>query len=251
MLHMRLDLPASIKTQLATYDQVLGELEHRRIRFCIGGSMALAAYTGGAPRNIKDLDLYVKSSDSPDIIAALNDLGFADYYDHLPYDREWIYRALKDDFIVEVVWQMVNRRAQVDDGWMDRGAKVVILGRPVTLMSVEELIWSKLYVLQRDRCDWPDILNLIECRLNEIDWTYFIERVGDDVALLYSVLRVYQWLSPEAAVRLPEWLRASMMAHQIYASDFESSRQRAALLDSREWFKGVMGQGGSGCSSAQ
>ena len=29
------------------------------------------------------------------------------------------------------------------------------------MLPPEELIWAKLYVLQRDRSDWPDILNLL------------------------------------------------------------------------------------------
>jgi hypothetical protein len=49
----------------------------------------------------------------------------------------------------------------------------------------------KLYVLQHDRCDWTDILNLIERLPEGVDWRYLFDRVADDAPLLWSVLQVY------------------------------------------------------------
>jgi hypothetical protein len=144
-------------------------------------------------------------------------MGLQDYYDELPYDRGWIYRATTDDTIVDIIWGMANRRATVDHDWLTRGPLVTCLEEPIRLIPIEEMIWGKLYVLQRDRCDWPDILNLVAANGARIDWNRLRSRLGDDVALLEAVQTVHRWLEPQGA-------------------GIEMVERRAALLDSRPWF---------------
>jgi hypothetical protein len=228
------DLPRSIQTQFAAYAEVLKQPAKQRIPACIGGSIALAAYVG-VSRGTKDLDLYVKREDAESLISAVNALGFIDSYERTPYDRAWIYRAVKDGFIVDIIWQMANQRAQVNDAWLNRGPRIEIAGETLSVMPVEELIWSKLYVLQHDRCDWPDILNLLDCTIEQIDWEHLMGQVADDAPLLLSALQIYQWLRPERAMQLPERLRAGNSFNEASA---DVTRKRAALLDSRDWFNG-------------
>ena len=95
------------------------------------------------------------------MIDLLINMGFTDFYDQHAYDRSWIFRSTFGEDIVDVIWGMANHRTEVDTAWIQRGPVVDFEGRPLRLIPVEELIWSKLYVLQKDRCDWPDILNLI------------------------------------------------------------------------------------------
>jgi len=223
------------ETQLKTYRGVLEEATSRRIPFAVGGSAALALYCK-IVRPIKDLDLYIKPEHAPAMIDVVKQIGLRDYYDQLPYDRGWIYRASSDDVIVDVIWQMANRRTQVDDEWLTHGQEIQIAGQTARLMPLEELIWSKIYVLQRDRSDWPDILNIIDMTADQIDWRRLVSRVGDDTPLLFALLQIYAWLCPETAGRFPEWLQREMRLHNIRRRDgIELTRQRAALLDSRNW----------------
>src|SRR3954464_5165201 len=141
------------------YRQVLTAAEQARIPFAIGGAFAVATYTG-TWRNTKDLDLYVLPEYKERMIAMLTGLGFTDYYEKVPYDRWWIYRSTQDDTIIDVIWAMANHRAQIDDLWMS-GPEIDMHGNRVRVLPAEAMLWDKLYIMQRDRCDWPDALNLI------------------------------------------------------------------------------------------
>ncbi len=187
----------------------------------------------GIARQSKDLDLYIKPDEKDRLIALLGELGYSDYYDQLAYDRGWIYRAASPAGIVDVIWQMANRRAAVDEFWISRGPLAKLGWETVRLIPIEEMIWNRLYVLQKDRCDWPDILNLIDVGQAAIDWGYLAGRLGDDLPLLRAVLEVYCWLRP-GALRLPEWLQNRASCWQLPAA---ANEDRAPLLDSRHWLR--------------
>jgi hypothetical protein len=224
--------------QTATYETIFREAARAGIEFAIGGSLAMALHAG-ISRPTKDLDLYVKPDEKDRMIALLLDMGFSDYYDQVPYDRDWIFRGISGDVIVDVIWQMANRRAVVDEGWISRGPLIDCGGQEVRLLPIEEMIWNKLYVLQKDRCDWPDILNLVDLSLDTIDWHHLADRLGEDLPLLQALLDVYSWLRPDFSARLPEWLRCRDGAGQIPAPA-DITAQRASLLDSRPWLIGTM-----------
>jgi hypothetical protein len=231
------------ETQLTVYTNVVHEATARGIPFAVGGSLAMAVYAG-LLRPSKDLDLYVTPDDKDRMIEVMRYLGLRDYYDQVPYDRGWIYRSITDDVIVDVIWNMANRRAPVDEQWIAQGPEITVDHQTIRVIPIEEMIWSKLYVLQRERCDWPDILNLINRRSAEINWHHLLSRVSDDAPLLGAVLNIYSWICPENASNLPSWLRARVLPDTRPAE----SGQRVALLDSRPWLVSSLNGGvGSQC----
>jgi hypothetical protein len=222
--------------QWEMYERVLCEANRRELPFALGGAFALATYTGRW-RNTKDLDLYVRPEDRDSLIQVLNDLGFDDYYEQLPYDRQWIYRGYRNGTIVDVIWAMANQRAQVDESWLVGGPEIDVRGQRVRIVPPEEMIWAKLYVLQRDRCDLPDVLNLIYGTGPSLDWDRLLARVGDDWPLLTGVLSVFQWMCPGRALELPKqlWRRLQLPRQQQEEVPI-TNRRRVDLLDRRPWF---------------
>jgi hypothetical protein len=101
------------------------------------------------------------------------------------------------------------------------------------------LIWSKLYVLQRDRTDWGDVLNLIAAQTGSIDWTHLLTRLGEDAPLLAAVLSIFAWLDPNRAGGVPAkvWDRLGIQRLQQDGRILADPGSRAALLDSRPWFR--------------
>jgi hypothetical protein len=84
---------------------------------------------------------------------------------------------------------------------------VPIHDRCLPLLPAEAVILSKLYVLQKDRCDWPDLLNVLSCRAADLDWRFLIEDMHrDDLRLLGGLLNVFAWMDPAAAGRVPGWV---------------------------------------------
>lgn len=225
------------------YQTVIRTVRSAGHRFALGGAFALATYTGQY-RNTKDLDLFILPESRDAIVELLRRLGLHDYYDELPYDRGWISRAVRDGTIIDLIWSTANRRATVDDAWLTRGPEVEIRGERVRVMPGEELIWVKLYILHRDRCDWTDVFNLLYAAGPTLDWEHLLGRVGEDWRLLAGVLSVFAWMCPGRAASLPRWVweQVSLPA-PVQGSAPDVERRRVDLLDTRPWFLPVLEPG--------
>ena len=220
----------------AVYGEVIQRARARGIRFAFGGAFATAAYTGEL-RNTKDFDFYLLPSDREPMKQAMEESGLADHFERLPYDRSWIYRGSRDDVVVDAIWAMANHRAEVDESWLTGGLEISIWGERLQAIPVEELIWSKLYVLQRERCDWGDVLNLIDARADALDWDHLLDRLSTDAPLLAGALDVFSWLAPDRVHAIPEPIRTRLgLGQPLAAKNPDVARARAGLLDSRPWF---------------
>lgn len=220
----------------SVYQRVMHEARTAGIRFAFGGAFATAVYTGEL-RNTKDFDFYVLPQDRDQMREAIGRAGLQDLFDRLPYDRSWIYRGSTGDVIVDAIWAMANQRAQVDAQWMTHGPEVVIRGERLRAIPIEELIWAKLYIIQRTRCDWTDVLNLIDARAEGIDWEHLLVRLEGDGLLLAGALAVFGWLAPDRAQNIPHpiWERLGLRFPPASGGP-DVTRRRANLLDSRPWF---------------
>jgi hypothetical protein len=225
------------EAEWAVYDEILDEAISRGIPFALGGAFAVATYTG-CWRNTKDLDLYVLPEHKDRLIEALTDRGFSDYFDTKGYDRWWIYRSVRDETIVDVIWAMANHRQQIDGLWMS-GREVTLRGRRLKVLPAEAMLWDKCYIMQRERCDWPDVMNLLYAAGADVDWDMLLRRIGEDIPLIAGVLSVFRWAAPGRAARLPSWLweRVGLaVAAPANAAGEEYLKRRVELLDRRPWF---------------
>lgn len=219
------------------YSCVLDRLAEEQIPYALGGGLALGVYTRKFRRS-KDLDIYIEPKHRESVIRAMTGCGLADYYDVKEYVRHWIYRGHHDDVIVDAIWAMANQRALVDSRWVQAGPMVQMFGQEFHVVPPEELLWSKLYVLQRDRCDWPDIMNLIYAAGPTLDWDHLLQRVAEDKPLLKGILSVFSWVSPERAAKIPRriWDRLDLTPPRPEAEiDPEGRPSRKDLLDTRPW----------------
>jgi hypothetical protein len=225
----------------AIYSTAIEAMRRSGVGFLLGGGFALAAFTGRW-RDTKDIDFYIRPSDRDRVVAALAEAGFEDYYDRLRYDRKWIYRSVQSNVIVDIIWSMANQRAQVDDLWFERAGNVTIRGEELRVLPREEFIWCKLYILQRDHCDWTDLFNLLYASGPEIDWDHVIARLEDDTPLLKALLTVYGWLCPNHVRKLPRslWSRLKM---PLPLAPLRRGRVRSRLLDTRDWFAALRPKG--------
>ena len=219
----------------AIFRCVLQRAQERGIPFALGGGLAQGAYTGRL-RSRKDLDIYVTPTDRAAMVRTVSDCGLTDYFEIKEYVRDWIYRAHSDEIIVDVIWAMANRRAEVDDRWVTAGPTIELFGELVRVIPVEELIWSKLYVLQRDRCDWPDIFNVIYCTASTLDWDHLLNRVAEDQPLVKGVLSIFSWVCPARATAIPRqvWDMLGLPLPRV-ESDPGGRPSRKDLLDTRPW----------------
>jgi hypothetical protein len=222
--------------QWSVYRQVIANARASGIRFALGGGMAVSVYTGHW-RPSKDLDIYVLPEQREAMIEITRRAGLVDYFDKRPYDRSWIYRSWADDVIVDIMWAMANHKAPIDERWLACGARVNVNGEHLRVLPVEELIWDKLYVLQRDRCDWPEVLKLMYEAGPALDWEHLFGRVGDDLPLLAGVLSLFRWLCPGRAEKFPCWVwQRAEGSLPASGCGGDVARAHVDLLDRREWF---------------
>ncbi len=214
------------------YQLVMREVQERGLPTAIGGGFAFSAYAQRW-RNTKDIDLYVLPSDRDTVKAIVLAAGFDDLYERAPYDRTWIFRAQRDGVIVDVIWAMANYLTNVDARWLSHGPELNVRGTRFRLLPVEELMWAKLFVLQRDRCDWPDLLNVLRGQVEHIDWKHLLERVGDNARLLGGLLSVFGWLCAAEARRIPPWVWKRV---GLLPPPADAPCARTELLDRRDWF---------------
>jgi hypothetical protein len=211
-------------------------LEAAGIPYLLHGALALAAYTGHW-RNTKDVDVIVRSTDQQRAIGALRAAGFEDYYPQLAYDRSWIFRGFKAGVLFDVIWDLPNHRVRIDESWFGHARALWLRGRLFASVPAEELIHVKLFVLQRERCDWVDVLNVLAGAVHRIDWRRLVDRMGRDLPLLHAVLAVFNWMSPHRAEMLPRWLREQFALPAIKVDDpVAAEERRVRLFDSRPWF---------------
>jgi hypothetical protein len=222
------------KTEWAVYRSAIKALRAAEIPFLLGGGFALATFTGRW-RDTKDIDFYILPEHRKAVTRALASVGLRDYFPRVRYDRKWIYRSVKKDMIVDIIWSMANRRAQVDQEWFTYSSAVSIRGENLAVVPVEEFLWCKLYIVQRDHCDWTDIFNLLYAIGTQIDWNRLIARLGPDVPLLQAVLSVYSWLCPAQARKLPQALWRKVNLRPSECPEFVRD-DRIRLLDTRAWF---------------
>jgi Uncharacterised nucleotidyltransferase len=217
------------------------------VPYVLGGALAVSHY--GAPwRNTKDLDIFVPPADRQRVIDALTTLGFTDYYAVWPYDREWIYRGHKGNKIVDVIWQPANKVGVVEADWRERAAPGELAGAPTWFASPEDLIWLKAFIVQRERCDWPDILNLITASEGRLDWRGLVDRFGPHRVLLRAVIDLFDWACPQHTAYVPVAIRRELaqLGYKHHGAEDEHRNGHRApeeedggrwrLLDSRPWF---------------
>lgn len=222
--------------QWSIYREVIVEAKRREVPFALGGAFATATHTNHW-KDSKDLDIYVLPENRQEMIAVLNDLGLRDYYEKAPYDRGWIYRGYTANSIVDIIWGMANHRSLVDEEWLTRGPEINVRGEMVKVLASEEMLWDKLFIMQRDRCDWPDVLSLIHTVGPSMDWHYVLRRLDEDWLLLAAALTVFKWMAPGRARDLPPWLWHRLELSPPEPSALGTNPRNVRLLDSRPWLR--------------
>jgi hypothetical protein len=229
-------VPAS---QLEALHFIADRLASAKVEALLGGAFAIARHVGRW-RGTKDVDFLIRPADRERAIATVLDAGLQDYFDELAYDRSWIFRAYRDDMLVDLIWTLPNHVTEVDDAWFAHAAKLTLNGRQYDVVPLEELIWVKLFVMQRDRCDWPDVINLIRTNISRVDWRRLLDRIGEQEPLLEAALILLQWVAPDAVHEVPTWIRERFHLHDRAPPSADSEERRAALLDSRPWYAAVL-----------
>jgi Nucleotidyl transferase of unknown function (DUF2204) len=179
----------------------------QRVPFLVGGAFALDRYAG-VQRDTKDFDIFLRERD---LSKALELLSAAGYRTELT-DIRWLGKAFFESCYMDLIFGSANSVAMVDEQWFEYAMPNEVLGMPVLLIPVEEMIWSKAFVMNRDRFDGADIMHIFLRCSSIIDWRRLWQRFGEhgDVLLLYLIY--FRFIYPSEAHRIPEWLFMDLLS---------------------------------------
>jgi hypothetical protein len=180
------------------YRRTLHVLSDAMVPFLVGGSHAFLEYTG-IVRNTKDFDLFLRRDDMDRAMEALRAAG---YRTELTFPH-WLGKAWQHDDFIDLVFSSGNGVCTVDDGWFDHAVETQVLGMPVKIVPCEELIWQKMFVMERERFDGADVMHIIRARAAEMDWSRLIARFDAHWPLLYTYLVYFSFVYPSELSLLP------------------------------------------------
>ena len=182
----------------AFYDRTLRRLADSEIPFLVGGALAFEQYTG-IGRNTRDLDLFVRPMHRDAVLELFADVGEETDFS-FPH---WLAKIRSGDDYVDIIFSSGNGVAEVDAQWFEHSVTATVLGIPVALSPVEEMIWSKAFVMERERFDGADIVHLIRAQAGALDWTRLVARFGPHWRVLLSPLVIFGFVYPSERSVVP------------------------------------------------
>jgi hypothetical protein len=188
------------------YREALTCLSQAKIPFLVGGAFGLESYTG-LVRRTKDLDLFVNPADRARLMQRLCDAGFCTEW-RFPH---WLGKAQKEDRSIDIIYSSGNGVCTVDETWFGYALPAEILGVPVRVVPAEEMLWSKAFVMERNRYDGGDIAHLLRARAQHLDWARLLFRFGTHWRVLFSHVILFGFIYPEQRLRVPDWFMHEMM----------------------------------------
>jgi hypothetical protein len=210
-MHVDTTLPADFPPQTqAFYARTMRVLAGAEVPVLVGGAYALAQYTG-IVRHTKDCDLFLRPRDYPRALAVLRGAGFRTEATF----RHWLGKVFHDGDFVDLIHSSGNGVAKVDDQWFEHAVPSEFLGEPVRLCPVEETIWSKSFVCERERFDGADINHLLLARGAGLDWPRLLARFGPHWRVLLAHLALFGFVYPAEGGVVPGWVLAELCARLL------------------------------------
>jgi len=166
--------------------------------FLVGGGYALERYLG-AGRSVGDLDLFVHPDDLDPILRHLDARGYRTerLFPH------WLAKVWRGREHIDVIFDSGNAACPVDDEWFGHGVPAKVLDIDVRLCPPEEMIWSKAFVMERERFDGADVAHLLRACGERLDWPRLVRRFGLHWQVLFAHLVLFSFIYPGERHRIP------------------------------------------------
>jgi hypothetical protein len=224
----------------AIYKRALEAINSAGVPYVVAGAYAIYEHTG-IYRKTKDLDLFFEPSAVVDAARALRAAGFTTRLE----DEHWLAKATMGDYFVDLIYGMGNGIAVIDASWMEHSRPVILAACPVRIAPPEELIWHRLFISERHRHDMSDIVHVILCYGDTLDWERLISRVGEHWPLLLSQILMFSYVYPGYRTNVPDWVPETLLERaraQIGRNEDNIEVTRGPLIsrfsftiDVREW----------------
>ena len=154
---------------------------------------------------------------------ALRNAGFATRLE----DAHCLAKATIGEIYVDLIYGMGNGIAHIDEGWVRYGRPSILAATPVRVARAEELIWHRLFISERHRQDMSDIVHLILCLGDTLDWERIVRRTGENWPLLLAQLVMFNYVYAGHRSNVPHWVMDTL-PRAWGAASAASKRRRCA-----------------------
>ena len=224
----------------AIYKRALEALNAAGVPYIVAGAYAIYEHTG-IYRKTKDLDLFFEPSAVVAAARALRDAGFVTRLE----DMHWLAKATHGEYFVDLIYGMGNGIAVIDSGWIEHSRPGILAATPVRIAPAEELIWHRLFISERHRHDMSDVVHLILCLGEALDWERLVARVGPNWPLLLSQVLMFGYVYPGYRSNIPRWVPEQLLEKARAELDKEEDpvdftrgpliSRFSFMIDVREW----------------
>jgi hypothetical protein len=184
------------------YCRSIEMLNEAKVPYLVGGAYAFARYTG-IERHTKDFDIFVRRQDLERTLEVFAKKGGC--HTELTFSH-WLGKAYCDENFVDVIFSAGNAVAEVDEEWFEHALDGKVLDLPVKLTPAEEMMWSKCFVMERERYDGADVAHLIKACGEKLDWARLVRRFDRYSHVLLAHLVMYNFIYPGEVCQVPDWV---------------------------------------------
>lgn len=173
----------------------------------VGGAYALAQYSG-IERHTKDLDLFVRKADAEDVLKLFARSG---YKTEMTFSH-WLGKVFKGEHFIDIIFSSGNAVADVDDEWFQHAPDAEVFGVNVKLSPPEEMIWSKAFIMERERFDGADVAHILHACHETLDWERLLRRFGSHWKVLLTHLLLFGYIYPAEQYKIPDRVMKSLLS---------------------------------------
>ena len=152
----------------ASLKKAVAALREAEVPFLLAGS--LAVWARGGPETRHDLDFVVKEEDVQRAVDVLAEAGMKP--EKPP--EEWLWKAWDGDVLIDLIF--APRGLEVTDEVIARGDQLHVLGITIPVMSIEDVLATKLLALHEHELDFTGLVRIARAVREQIDWRYLRER---------------------------------------------------------------------------
>jgi Nucleotidyl transferase of unknown function (DUF2204) len=156
---------------LQAMKRAAGVLQNAGVKFALAGG--LAAWARGGPPTEHDIDFLIKHEDAEPALGALAEAGMRT--ERPP--EGWLVKAYDGDVLIDLIFEPSG--LVVDDDLLARADVVPVHAVPMPVLSVDDVIVSKLRCLCDTNVDYAPVLQIARALREQVDWDTVRARVAD------------------------------------------------------------------------
>jgi len=154
-----------------TFNDLLNAMKHAAaalrdhdIDFALAGGLAI--YARGGPATEHDVDLVLRRSDADQALEVLAHAGFR--CERPP--EGWLYKVRDErDAMIDLIFAP-NHQPEAADKILERAEELEVYAIRMKVMSVTDVLASKLLALKEHEVDYEDVLEIARALREQIDW---------------------------------------------------------------------------------